>query len=240
VSRLRDAERTRLPAAQPARSARRAGARMCSGIGGRDERRGRLFAVTARQTAVAGFTLIEVLAALVIVSLGMLGVIQAVGQTASNTSYLREKTLAHWVAMNRLTEARLQPAPPKVDTSSDEIEMGGRRWRWTMEVTQTPVESIRRIDISVRPAEADKNSSLATITGFYGTAIAPAGSTVIRWQGTLPGDPGRGGGRARRPPNNTSETGENAETDGAQPPADESGAQSDAQGDSDSVTGDRR
>ena len=51
-----------------------------------------------------GFTLIEVLAALVIVALGMLGVIQAVTQTARNGTYLREKTLAHWIAMNLITE----------------------------------------------------------------------------------------------------------------------------------------
>jgi general secretion pathway protein I len=141
-----------------------------------------------------GFTLIEVLAALVIVSLGMLGVIQAVGQTASNSAYLRDKTVAHWVALNRLTEVRLQKAAPKVDKTSDEVEMAGRRWRWTMNVAQTPVETIRRIDISVRPAEANEKSSLATVTGFYGTAIAPPGSTLISWlgedQGGRPGAPG--------------------------------------------------
>ena len=43
----------------------------------------------------SGFTLIEVLAALIIVSLGMLGVIEAVSQTASNGAYLRDKTIAH-------------------------------------------------------------------------------------------------------------------------------------------------
>ena len=131
----------------------------------------------------AGFTLIEVLAALVIVSLGMLGVITAVGQTASNSTYLRDKTIAHWVAMNRLTETRLKPAAPKIDKSSDEVEMAGRKWRWTMTVTQTPVESVRRIDVSVRPLEAAENSSLALVSGFYGTAVAPPGSTIISWQG---------------------------------------------------------
>jgi type II secretion system protein I len=132
---------------------------------------------------VRAFTLMEVLVALIIVSLGMLGVIQAVGQTASNGSYLRDKTMAHWVAMNRLTEARLQKTAPKVDKTSDEVEMAGRKWRWTMNVTQTPVESIRRIDISVRPSAADPKSSLASITGFYGTAIAPPGTMLISWQG---------------------------------------------------------
>lgn len=140
-----------------------------------------------------GFTLIEVLAALIIVSLGMLGVIQAVGQTASNSTYLRDKTIAHWVAMNKLTDVRLQRNAPKVDKSSDEVEMAGRTWRWTMEVTQTPVESIRRIDIKVRTPEMNEKSSMASITGFYGTAIAPPGSTLISWQGQ-PGEGGGGGG----------------------------------------------
>src|SRR5687768_1710687 len=87
-----------------------------------------------------GFTLIEVLVALVVVSLGMLAVIQTVGQTANNSTYMRDKTVAHWIAMNQLTEVRLQPNPPPIDKSSDEIEMSGRDWRWTMEVKQTAIE----------------------------------------------------------------------------------------------------
>ena len=63
---------------------------------------------------VRGFTLIEVLAALVIVALGMLGVIEAVTQSTRNGTYLREKTLAHWIALNVITEKRLQPEPPPV------------------------------------------------------------------------------------------------------------------------------
>lgn len=155
------------------------------------------------RVSTRGFTLIEVLAALIIVSLGMLGVITAIGQTASNTTYLREKTVAHWVAMNRLTEARLQRAPPKVDKTSDEVEMAGRRWRWTMEVTQTPVESIRRIDVRVRPVGADEDSSMAFVSGFYGAAIAPPGTTQYSWEGDRSGGGGAerpGGGEETPPP----------------------------------------
>src|SRR5689334_19518348 len=101
------------------------------------------------RAAERGFTLIEVIVALIVVALGMLGVIQAVSQTASNGSYLRDKTVAHWVAMNRLTEVRLQKNAPAVDKTSDEVEMAGRKWKWTMNVTQTQVETLRRIDISV-------------------------------------------------------------------------------------------
>ncbi|HTE41188.1 MAG TPA: type II secretion system minor pseudopilin GspI, partial [Steroidobacteraceae bacterium] len=80
-----------------------------------------------RTVRMAGFTLIEVMAALIIVSLGMLAVIQAVSQTANNTAYLREKTIAHWVAMNRLTEFRLTQQSPPIGESSGEVEMAGRR-----------------------------------------------------------------------------------------------------------------
>ena len=138
-----------------------------------------------------GFTLIEVIVALVVIGLGMLGVIQAVSQTAGNSSYLRDKTIAHWVGMNRLTEIRLQKTAPAVDKTSDEVEMAGRRWKWTMNVTQTPVATIRRIDISVRPSEAKEGASLASVTGFYGTAVAAPGSALIAWQGG--GGPQQGG-----------------------------------------------
>jgi general secretion pathway protein I len=161
-----------------------------------------------------GFTLIEVVVALIVVSLGMLAVIETVGGTARNSSYLRDKTIAHWVAMNKLTEVRVLPNAPAVDKTSDKVEMAGRDWRWTMEVKQTPVESIRRIDISVRPAEAPEKSSMASVSGFYGTAVAPAGTTVVMWKGSPNGGPGsrgtRGGqdgqgseGERPPPPNNT-------------------------------------
>jgi hypothetical protein len=65
--------------------------------------------------------------------------------------------------------------------------MAGRDWRWTMEVKQTPIESIRRIEVNVRPAEAPEKSSLAYVTGFYGTAVAPPGVTQISWRGSQPG-----------------------------------------------------
>jgi general secretion pathway protein I len=170
---------------------------------------------------LAGFTLIEVLAALVVVSLGMLGVIQAVGQTASNSTYLRDKTIAHWVAMNQLTEVRLQPRPPAVDKSSDEVEMAGQRWRWTMNVTQTDVESIRRIDISVRPAEADEDTSLAFITGFYGAAVAPPGSTLILWQGTERSRARDRDGRRDRGRRDRDERGTPPPPDAPEPPSDD-------------------
>ena len=160
----------------------------------------------ASRRKLAGFTLIEVLVALVVVGLGMLAVIQTVSSTANTSFYMREKTLAHWIAMNKLTEVRLQPSPPPIDKSSDEVEMAGRDWRWTMEVKQTPVESIRRIEIRVRPSGAPAPSSRAVVTGVYGQAVAPAGTTLINSQGSPQGGGrGDGGGQDQRRPRDDSD-----------------------------------
>jgi general secretion pathway protein I len=132
-----------------------------------------------------GFTLIEVLAALVIVALGMMAAIQAVTQSARNGTYLREKTLAHWIGMNVITERRLQSSPPDVAESTGRVEFAGQQWQWGMKVTQTQVASLRRMDVAVRRADApDGATPLATVSGFYGTAVGGAGgSGQVPWSG---------------------------------------------------------
>lgn len=147
-----------------------------------------------------GFTLIEVLAALVIVALGMMGVIQAVTQTVGNSAYLRDKTLAHWVAMNRLTELRLAAGPPEVDETSGEVEYARQRWRWQVEVTQTQVQSMRRIDVRVGFADAGDDATLATVTGFFGSALAAPGSAPLLWEGSAGGGPGQAPVDEQTPP----------------------------------------
>ena len=92
--------------------------------------------------------------------------------------------------MNVITERRLLPSPPEVTESSDEVEFAGQRWRWTLRVTQTQVDSLRRMDVSVAPADAAEDAALVTVTGFYGTAIGASGGGTVVWTGT--GDTGRG------------------------------------------------
>jgi general secretion pathway protein I len=152
-----------------------------------------------------GFTLIEVLAALVIVALGMIAAIQSVTQSARNGVYLRDKTLAHWIGMNVLTERRLQSSPPDVAESTGRVEFAGEQWQWSMQVTQTQVESLRRMDISVRRADAPEESSLAVVSGFYGTAVGGAGGGGMPTQWA-------GGGGSGTPPDD--EAGQNSGEDG--------------------------
>jgi len=129
-----------------------------------------------------GFTLIEVLVALIIVGLGMLAVIRAVTQTVNNTDYLRQKTIAHWVAMNKLTEVRLATSPPSNDESNGDVDMAGITWHWRMKVSDvdslTGATTLKRMDISVAPKDAGEKASIDTVTGFYGTGVTQGGSNV--------------------------------------------------------------
>jgi general secretion pathway protein I len=143
----------------------------------------------------------------VIVALGMIAAISAVSQSARNGAYLREKTLAHWIAMNVITERRLQTSPPDVAESTGQVDFAGQRWQWTMTVTQTAVETMRRMDVSVRLADAPDNSSLTRLSGFYGTAVGTGGAASVSWGGA--GAPG-GGDLQEAPPD---EDGDNEDVD---------------------------
>lgn len=123
----------------------------------------------------SGFTLIEVLVALVIVALGLLTAFGQVNQTLTTASRLRDKTFADWVALNQLTAQRLLGEFPAVGSSSGETEMGRAKWRYTVKVENTDFEDLRQIDVSV--AFADNPDQVVTsISGFLGRAT---GKSVV-------------------------------------------------------------
>jgi general secretion pathway protein I len=129
---------------------------------------------TLRRTS--GFTLVEVLVALAIVTIGMAALLTALGSSADSASYQRDKTFAEWVALNRIAEVRLAQQKPQKGKSDGEAEMAGQKWKWAQEVLETEVKGILRIDVSVRPADApggDKAPWYTTVSGIYGDALAP-------------------------------------------------------------------
>lgn len=145
-----------------------------------------------------GFTLVEVLVALAIVALGMSAVLGALSSAADSTIYLRDKTLAEWIALNRITEQRLGAQRPGEGKSEGEIEYAGRRWRWEQEVREIEVPGVFRIDVRVRPADVESagaQSWTTTVSGALGDAVAPS-MFMTQWSGQEvgPGQPGGPGG----------------------------------------------
>lgn len=143
----------------------------------------------ARNSRARGFTLIEVVVALAIVAIGMFAVFKTIGETANNVTYLRDKSFAGWIADNRLTDMRLSGQLPSVDETEGDTEYAGRRWHWTANVSQTPVEGLRRIDVRVRREDDDHKSALAHLAAFVGATAIATGPSSTPWNSGVP-DPG--------------------------------------------------
>jgi general secretion pathway protein I len=138
-----------------------------------------------------GFTLIEVVVALAIVAIGMLAVFKTIGDTVNNVSVLRDRSFATWIADNRITEIRISGEMPSVEETAGEVEFGGRRWHWVTKVSQTQVQGLRRIDVSVRRDGDAEDSSLVNLAGFVGaTATAAPPSNSDWYTSNDPSDPG--------------------------------------------------
>lgn len=113
----------------------------------------------------AGFTLLEVLVALVIVSLGMIAVFSQLSQMLNATSRLRDKTLAHWIAVDQITELKALAAYPSVGQKSDEVDMAKATWVYNVKTSQIGDLAMRRVDVTVAFADFPEDI-LAEVSGF--------------------------------------------------------------------------
>ena len=127
----------------------------------------------------SGFTLIEVMVALVIVSLSLIAVTASMNQMIDAAETMRNRTYASWIAQNRITELRLAFATPDVGSSSGEVEYANTDWSWRAVVSETGVEDLYRIDVSVSFAGSD--DSIRTVTGFVGPPGVP-GAANSPWR----------------------------------------------------------
>lgn len=113
-----------------------------------------------------GFTLIEVLAAVAVLAIALAAILSGMARYADNASYIRQKTVALWVAHNRLSEIKMAAGWPDTGTTDGKVEMAGLNWKWISDVKTTPDDQLRRIDVTVQ--REDSEATLATLTGFAG------------------------------------------------------------------------
>jgi len=139
-----------------------------------------------------GFTLLEVLVAMAIISLGLIGVFGSLNQMLASTSILRDKTLATWIATDRITEMRVTGQYPDAGERKDTVDMAGAEWAYRIKVSAIPDMEMRRLDVSVSLADEPDNV-IATVIGF----VAP-GQAANTPGSNNPGATGGDGGTGRR------------------------------------------
>jgi general secretion pathway protein I len=106
--------------------------------------------VRAHADRSAGFTLLEVLVALVIVGTALGASLRAVGSLAQNSDGLRSAMMATWSAENVLVQVRLNSMQfPAIGRRSFDCPQGDLRLVCTEEVIGTPNPRMRRVEVSV-------------------------------------------------------------------------------------------
>lgn len=120
-----------------------------------------------------GFTLVEVLVALAIISIALLAALRLASQSTSSVGELRARLLAGWVAQNVLAESRARGEWPPPGIQRGTQRQGGIDFAWREEIIATPNFAFRRVDIRVFVAPEDAHA-LAHLVGFV---VNPPGSS---------------------------------------------------------------
>ena len=122
--------------------------------------------MSTRPKLPRGFTLIEVMIALLIVAFGVTAVINAANQYIDAQIALERKLLANWIASDALARLRYEAKTDRISSSTKRstIEMGGYRWRVEIKPKQTDVERVYKVDIAVQQADDPSKQVLAALT----------------------------------------------------------------------------
>jgi len=111
------------------------------------------------------FTLIEIMVALAIIAISLGAIIENTTASSRNALYLRDKTVAGWVAMNEISRQRASRDWGNSTSRKGEVDMAGRTWLWKMAIKKTDNTNIRELLVDVY-VEGQENQALASMTGY--------------------------------------------------------------------------
>lgn len=101
------------------------------------------------RTKNSGFTLLEVLVALMIVGVSLGASLRATGSLTQNSAGLRANMMATWAAENRLVQIRLAHEYPAVGKRSTDCPQGELKFVCEETVETTPNPNFRKVEVSV-------------------------------------------------------------------------------------------
>lgn len=107
----------------------------------------------------AGFTLLEMLLAVIVIALVGVTLSNAIGGVASQAYTLERRTMAHWIAQNQMHRLRIglrfnSDALPE-GKDSTRVYMGRRDWEVLSRIDATDHPWVRRVEIDVYELDAE-------------------------------------------------------------------------------------
>ena len=112
-----------------------------------------------------GFTLIEVMVALTIIAISLGALLSTSGTQASSAGYLKHKTLAHWVAVNELTQIRIAKEFPDVGDKKGETTMANNDWYWVRTTKATEDDNARQITFTMY-SDKERTQNITSLIGY--------------------------------------------------------------------------
>lgn len=122
--------------------------------------------------------------ALAIIAVSLSFIMVAITQSIDTANTLRDRSYAVWIAQNKITEMRLANVVPGLSATSGEVEYANGLWDWRAVVSETGIENLVRVDVSV--SHAGSEDVVRSVTGFIGEPIAPGQSNRVWNSGQSP------------------------------------------------------
>lgn len=123
-----------------------------------------------------GFTLVEVMVALLIIAVAVSSLLFQMMSTINSTAYLRQQTIAHWVALNQLELVYLENRKSNqliAGERSGSEDMAGKEWFWNIKPVKTENDDFIQVVVSVYTDEDDQESSIVSVTGLIDSFHKP-------------------------------------------------------------------
>lgn len=111
-----------------------------------------------------GFTLLEVLIALVVVAVAVAALARAGSSALGSQADLEARSWALWVADNAIAELQLEQGVAAGKRSGN-TRMGQRDWYWDMLIEPAPGNELLRVEVAVYDS-AKMRSPVLAHTGF--------------------------------------------------------------------------
>lgn len=119
-----------------------------------------------RRKRSSGFTLLEVLMAMTILAIAGITILRTTSDGIANSQYLKNKTMARWVADNELTDIYLSRQWPSLSWKKVTREMADQEWHLRYRSVKTGNDDFRSIQVEVRLDRDEKKAPLSTLETY--------------------------------------------------------------------------